>query len=108
MDDALETRSERLRDDLRRPPVRRPKVVNDNQRYTVRLTPSPGIIVHRTVVPAMGDAAGIRLPQVAFDVYVAPTVVLLGLGGLVIALAGALPPAAWAARIRTTTALRAE
>jgi len=67
-----------------------------------------GLIVHRTVVPAMGDAAGLRLPQVAFDVYPAPTVALLALGGLVIALAGALPPAAWAARIRTTTALRAE
>ncbi|GAB2942105.1 ABC transporter permease [Micromonospora polyrhachis] len=67
-----------------------------------------GMIMHRAVVPAMGDAAGLRLPQIALDVYAAPTVALLGLGGLVIALAGALPPAAWAARIRTTTALRAE
>lgn len=67
-----------------------------------------GVIVHRTVVPAMGSAAGLRLPQVAYDVYPAPTLALLGLGGLVIALAGALPPATWAARTRTTTALRAE
>ncbi|MGW0436362.1 ABC transporter permease [Micromonospora sp. NPDC003197] len=67
-----------------------------------------GMIVHRMVVPAMGDAAGLRLPQVALDVYPALVVALLGLGGLVIALAGALPPATWAARIRTTTALRAE
>ncbi|GAB3145197.1 ABC transporter permease [Micromonospora sonneratiae] len=67
-----------------------------------------GMIVHRAVVPAMGDAAGTRLPQVAFDVYPALLVALLGLGGLVIALAGALPAATWAARIRTTVALRTE
>ena len=34
--------------------------------------------------------------------------VLLALGGLVIAVAGALLPASWAARTRTASALRAE
>lgn len=45
-----------------------------------------------TVAPAIGAAAGIWLPHTALDVYPAPTVALLGLGGLLIALAGAIPP----------------
>src|SRR2546430_8356013 len=42
LDDALETRSQRLRDDLRRTPVRRPQVVLNKQSYTVRSFDSPG------------------------------------------------------------------
>ncbi|MEV0215788.1 hypothetical protein [Micromonospora sp. NPDC050695] len=38
MDDALEIRSERLRDGLRRTPDRGPKVALNNLGYTVRLT----------------------------------------------------------------------
>jgi len=67
-----------------------------------------GMALHDAVVPAMGDSTGIRLPQVALDVFNAPTAAALGLGGLVIAVAGALLPALWAARTRTATALRTE
>ena len=42
------------------------------------------------------------------SVYSAPEMVLLGLAGLVIAIAGALAPASWAASSRTATALRTE
>src|SRR5262245_29486650 len=45
MDHAHATRSERLRDELRGTPVRMPKVVNDNQRYTVRLFDRPPISI---------------------------------------------------------------
>jgi putative ABC transport system permease protein len=41
-------------------------------------------------------------------VYSLPVLVPLILGGLVIATAGALLPASWAARTRTATALRTE
>ncbi|GAA3050484.1 hypothetical protein GCM10017562_12050 [Streptomyces roseofulvus] len=40
--------------------------------------------------------------------YGAGTLVALALGGLLIALLGALLPAGWAARTRTATALRTE
>jgi putative ABC transport system permease protein len=42
------------------------------------------------------------------SVYSVPEMVLLGLAGLVIAIAGALAPASWAAGSRTATALRTE
>ena len=42
------------------------------------------------------------------DVYQAPILVPLIFGGLLIALAGALLPAGWAARTSTTRALRTE
>ncbi|MEU9150450.1 FtsX-like permease family protein [Streptomyces sp. NPDC048417] len=67
-----------------------------------------GLAVHRTVMPAMGDSAGLRLPEVVLDVYRAPELLLLALGGTAIAVLGALLPAGWAARVRTTTALRTE
>ncbi|WP_406433007.1 ABC transporter permease [Streptomyces sp. NBC_00631] len=67
-----------------------------------------GLLVHRTVMPAMGDSAGLRLPGVVLDVYRTPELLLLALGGTAIAILGALLPAGWAARVRTATALRAE
>ncbi|MGW2962336.1 FtsX-like permease family protein [Streptomyces sp. NPDC001220] len=67
-----------------------------------------GLAVHRTVMPAMGDSAGLRLPDVVLDVYRTPELLLLALGGTVIAVFGALLPAGWAARVRTATALRTE
>ncbi|MEV6766425.1 FtsX-like permease family protein [Streptomyces sp. NPDC051105] len=67
-----------------------------------------GLAVHRTVMPAMGDSAGLRLPDVVLDVYRAPELLLLALGGTALAILGALLPAGWAARVRTATALRAE
>ncbi|MEV0643750.1 FtsX-like permease family protein [Phytomonospora sp. NPDC050363] len=67
-----------------------------------------GMALHNAVVPAMGDSTGIRLPQAALEVFTPSAVAALGLGGLAIALAGAMLPALWAARTRTTTALRTE
>lgn len=67
-----------------------------------------GVAVHSWVVPAMGDSAGLRFPDAVLAVYHAPELLLLGLGGLLIAALGALLPAGWAARTRTATALRTE
>jgi len=67
-----------------------------------------GLAVHRVVIPAMGRAAGLRLPDFVVDVYGAGDLVLLGLAGVAVAVLGSLLPAGWAARIRTATALRAE
>lgn len=67
-----------------------------------------GVALHRWVLPAMGQSAGIGLPASAFDVHHAPQLALLGVGGLLIAVLGALLPATWAARTSTATALRTE
>lgn len=67
-----------------------------------------GVALHGWVMPAMGDSAGLRLPDTVIAVYQAPELVLLGVGGLVIAVLGALLPARWAARMRTAAALRTE
>lgn len=67
-----------------------------------------GIVLHDYVLPVMGRAAGTRIPGVDLAVYQLPVLVPLVLGGLVIATAGALLPAGWAARTRTATALRTE
>ncbi|MEU5595522.1 ABC transporter permease [Streptomyces sp. NPDC020298] len=67
-----------------------------------------GVALHRYVTPMMGDAVGLTLPPSDIAVYHAPQLVLLALGGLVIAVAGALLPAGWAARGDTVGALRTE
>ncbi|GAA2261019.1 hypothetical protein GCM10010430_51470 [Kitasatospora cystarginea] len=67
-----------------------------------------GLALHAVTGPAMGHRAGLDFPSAALDVYPAPELVLLGLGGLVIAVLGCLAPAAWAARTRTVTALHTE
>jgi putative ABC transport system permease protein len=67
-----------------------------------------GIAVHNYVLPVMGHAAQTDVPPSAFNVYQPAELVLLALSGLVIAVAGALGPASWAARTRTAFALRAE
>ncbi|WP_234336832.1 ABC transporter permease [Streptomyces xylophagus] len=67
-----------------------------------------GLAVHSAVLPAMGHAADLRLPESVIDVYDARDLVLLGLAGVVVAVLGSLLPAGWAARVRTATALRAE
>jgi len=67
-----------------------------------------GILLHRGVLPAMASAANSGIPASVMSVYSAPELVLLGLAGLVIAIAGALAPASWAAGSRTATALRTE
>jgi putative ABC transport system permease protein len=67
-----------------------------------------GIAVHNYVLPVMGHAAQTGLPPSVLNVYHPAELVLLALAGLVIAVAGALGPAGWAAKTRTATALRAE
>ncbi|MFH9352053.1 FtsX-like permease family protein [Kitasatospora sp. NPDC017646] len=67
-----------------------------------------GIAVHHLVMPAMASAAGIGVPDVDLTVFAPSVVGPLILGGLVLALLGALLPATWAARTRTVTALRTE
>jgi putative ABC transport system permease protein len=67
-----------------------------------------GIALHHYVLPVMGHAAQTAVPASVLDVYQPAELVLLALAGLVIAVAGALAPAGWAARTRTASALRAE
>lgn len=67
-----------------------------------------GTALQALVVPAMGHSAGITLPASVVNVYHPLQLVLFGLGGLLIALLGAMLPAGWAARTRTATALRTE
>lgn len=67
-----------------------------------------GVALHNYVLPIMGDAAQTALPSAVLNVYHAPQLILLALAGLVIAVAGAMLPAGWAAKTRTAFALRAE
>jgi putative ABC transport system permease protein len=67
-----------------------------------------GVALQRMVIDAMGRGAGFNLPDSVVDVYRPTELVLFGLGGLLIAIVGALLPAVWAARTRTATALRTE
>ncbi|MGD0243694.1 MAG: ABC transporter permease [Streptosporangiaceae bacterium] len=67
-----------------------------------------GIILERATLPVMAAAAQTALPAGVADVYNPAELVLLALVGLVIAVAGALAPAGWAARTPTALALRAE
>lgn len=67
-----------------------------------------GVALHAMVMPAMGHSAGLRLPDSVIAVHGTPELLALGLGGVLIAVLGALPPAGWAARTRTVTALRTE
>ncbi|AIR96166.1 ABC transporter permease [Streptomyces glaucescens] len=67
-----------------------------------------GCALHGLVVPVMGRAVGTGLPSPVLDVYGPVELLLLGLGGVAIAVLGAVVPAGWAARARTATALRTE
>ncbi|MFE9868553.1 ABC transporter permease [Streptomyces sp. NPDC005506] len=67
-----------------------------------------GYALHSLVMPVMGRAVGTSLPSPVLDVYEPVQLLLLGLGGVVMAVLGALIPAGWAARARTATALRTE
>ena len=67
-----------------------------------------GMAVHRYVLPVMAHAAGTGIPASYLSVYRAWELAVLALAGLVIAAAGGMLPAAWAARARTAAALRAE
>ncbi len=67
-----------------------------------------GVLLHGILMPAMGHGAGVELPQVVLSVFGPWELAVFALGGLVLATAGALLPAGWAARTRTATALRTE
>ena len=67
-----------------------------------------GILLHHNVLPAMAHAANSGLPASVISVFSLPEMIVLALSGLVIAVAGALAPATWAARSRTAAALRTE
>jgi len=67
-----------------------------------------GIHLHHGVLPSMAHAANSGLPPSLLSVYAPWELVLLGAAGVLIAVAGALGPATWAARTRTAFALRAE
>ncbi len=67
-----------------------------------------GIILHHSVLPAMAHAANSGLPASVVSVFSLPEMIGLALAGLVIAVAGALTPASWAARSGTAAALRTE
>jgi putative ABC transport system permease protein len=67
-----------------------------------------GVYLHHGVLPVMIRAANSATPPSLLSVYQPWELILLTLAGLVIAVAGALGPANWAARTRTAFALRAE
>ncbi|HLK02349.1 MAG TPA: ABC transporter permease, partial [Streptosporangiaceae bacterium] len=67
-----------------------------------------GVWLHHEVLPLMANAASSGIPPTVMTVYPLWMLVLLALAGLLIAVAGALGPAGWAARARTAFALRAE
>jgi putative ABC transport system permease protein len=67
-----------------------------------------GIALLRSLAPVMGAAAGTGMPPSYLDVYSVAELAGLALAGVVIAVAGALLPATWAARNTTSSVLRAE
>jgi putative ABC transport system permease protein len=67
-----------------------------------------GVALQRYLVPIMGTAAGTGMPPSYLNVYSGAELAGLALAGVVIAVAGALLPASWAARSSTSSVLRAE
>jgi len=67
-----------------------------------------GLVMHDILLPAMGRGAGVELPRTVLTVYGPAQLTVFALGGMLLAAAGALLPAGWAARTRTATALRTE
>ena len=67
-----------------------------------------GIALQRAVLPVMADGAQTALPAAVYHVYNPAELALLALAGLVIAVAGALAPAGWAARMPAAVALHTE
>ena len=67
-----------------------------------------GIALHRLVLPAMAAAADVGLPASFLNVYHGWELAALALAGTMIAVAGALLPAGWAAGMRTASALHTE
>ncbi|QUW85383.1 FtsX-like permease family protein [Streptomyces sp. RLB1-33] len=67
-----------------------------------------GVALNGWIVPAMGHSARLNLPESVIAVYRTTELILLALGGLLIAVLGALLPAGWTARTRGAVALRTE
>ena len=67
-----------------------------------------GLALHQYVLPRMAAAAGTDLPVSFLNVYNSWELAILALGGVVIAVAGALLPATWAAQTKTASVLHAE
>jgi putative ABC transport system permease protein len=67
-----------------------------------------GTALQRAILPIMANGAQTALPAAVYNVYNPVELVLLALAGLVIAVAGSLAPASWAARTPAALALRAE
>jgi putative ABC transport system permease protein len=67
-----------------------------------------GILAHRYVLPLAADGAGVRLPQYVMEVWQVPTLAVMALAGVVIALLGALVPARGAARLTIAEVLHNE
>ncbi|GHJ43425.1 hypothetical protein Cs7R123_07670 [Catellatospora sp. TT07R-123] len=67
-----------------------------------------GIAAQRWVIRLIGESEGSGLPQSIIDVYAVPSLVVLLLAGVVIAVLGALIPARQAARVSTAAALHTE
>lgn len=66
------------------------------------------VLLNDATVRAMASAAHTAVPASFFQVFPPGKLALLALSGLVLAAAGALLPASWAARARPAVALRAE
>jgi putative ABC transport system permease protein len=67
-----------------------------------------GIALHRSALPVMFAVVDTGLPASFLNVYGGWEIAVLALAGLVIAVAGAMLPASWAAKIPAASALRAE
>ncbi|MDG4820343.1 FtsX-like permease family protein [Asanoa sp. WMMD1127] len=67
-----------------------------------------GMVAHRLILPMTADAARVAIPPAVLDVWQVPTVALLAVAGVVIALLGALLPARGAARLRIAEVLHNE
>jgi putative ABC transport system permease protein len=66
------------------------------------------VVLNTATLHAMAATAHTGVPASFSQVFGATRLTLLSLAALAIAVAGALPPAIWAARARPATALRAE
>jgi ABC-type antimicrobial peptide transport system permease subunit len=67
-----------------------------------------GMLTHRYVLPAAAESARAAIPHWVLEIWHVPTLLLLALAGLAIALLGALVPARAAARLTIAEVLHNE